>query len=93
MKVPVLKYRFGFPVFRSNEEYEYLGHLYSKVERSRLEASPEFKHMVSLRGGTDNKELWNWQTRKQMACENSEDADDGDLYSVGSLEFENENPG
>jgi len=28
-----------------------------------------------------------------MAHENSEEANDGDLYSVGSLEFENEEPG
>lgn len=93
LRVPGLKSRFGFPSFRQISDYDYLGHLFTKVEKSRLESSPEFQHMSTLRGGTENKELWNWQTRNKMAHESSEEARDGDLYSVGSLEFENENPG
>ena len=36
LRVPGMKHRFGFPAFRSISEYDYLGHLYSKVENSRL---------------------------------------------------------
>ena len=94
LRVPGLKHRFGFPAFRPISEYDYLGHLFTKVEKTRLEASPEFQHMSTLRGGIENKELWNWQTRNKMAHEEStEEARDGDLYSCGSLECENENPG
>jgi hypothetical protein len=93
LRVPGMKHRFGFPAFRPHSEYDYLGHLYTKVEKTRLQASPEFQHMSTLRGGTENTELWNWQTRNKMAHEASEEAHDGDLHSVGSLEFDNEEPG
>ena len=92
LRVPGMKHRYGFPVFRSQQEYEYLGYLVTQTEKKKLEASSEFKHMTTLRGGLENEELWNWQTRSRLAHQ-EEDPADGDVYSVGSLEFENENPG
>jgi hypothetical protein len=54
-------------MFRSNDEYEYLGHLYTNVEKSKLQKTSEFRHMANMRGGLENQDLWNWQTRNKMA--------------------------
>ena len=60
LRVPGLKQRYGFPLFRSTEDMAYLSHLYTKTEKAKLVQSPEYKHMVNLRGGTENTEQWNW---------------------------------